>query len=229
MYHQVGDFKNIRTLKANYCHYKRFARQMAMLRLTRQCVIPMSEASRFLAGEGDYPDRCVAITFDDGYENFYHFAFPVLKKYNLPAMVYVVTGQLSGRSEWLKEDGHEPKALMSAEQIRDIYTNGIEIGSHSVTHPRLAGLDADECFNELRQSKHDLEELLAGAVIDHVCYPYGSFNDEVSRLAGKAGYRVGTTTVKGLALPDQNLLALSRKAVSFNDGMLKTWKNIHRL
>lgn len=228
MYHQVGDFRNIKTLKANYCHYKRFARQMLMLKLTGQHVIPMSEAPRFLSGGGEYPERCVAITFDDGYENFYQYAYPILKKYQFPAMVYIVSGELSGRSEWLKEDGHQPQPLMSREQIREVHANGIEIGSHSVTHPRLAQLDADVCLQELQQSKQDLEELL-GDTVDHICYPYGSFSEEVGQQAAKAGYRVGTTTVKGLALPDQNILSLPRKAVSFNDGVLKTWKNIHRL
>lgn len=228
MYHQVGDFKNIHTLKANYCHYKRFARQMAMLKLTGQHVIPMSEVPRFLAGEGDYPDRCVAITFDDGYENFYQYAYPVLKKYNLPAMVYVVSGQFSGSSEWLREDGHKPQALMSREQIREIHANGIEIGSHSVSHPRLAQLDTEACYHELRQSKNDLETLL-GDTVDHICYPYGSFSDMVEQQSRRAGYVVGTTTVKGLVLPAQNLLALPRKAVSFRDGVVKTWKNIHRM
>lgn len=225
MYHQIGEFKNIQTLKANYCHYKKFSRQMAMLKLTGQTVIPMSEAISFLEGDGYYPDHCVAITFDDGYENFYQYAYPVLKKYNFSAMVYIVTGELSGKAHWLKEENHEPGRLMSSDQIKEIYDNGVEIGSHSVTHPRLALLTEERCLNELAESKQSLENLL-NTEIDHICYPYGSCNTGVVSMARKAGYRTGTTTVKGLASPLHDALALPRKAVSINDSVFKVWKNL---
>lgn len=227
MYHQVGDFRNIKTLKANYCHYKKFARQMAMLKWTGQTVIPMTEAVSFLRGEGDYPDRCVAITFDDGYENFYQYAFPVLKKYGFSAMVYIVAGELSGSSYWLREDNHEPGKLMSEQQIKEIYSAGIEIGSHTMTHPRLATLSSEDCARELIKSKEILEELLDTG-IDHICYPYGSCDEKVIELSRAAGYRVGTTTVKGLAASGHDALALPRKAVSINDSVFKVWKNLRK-
>jgi len=227
MYHQVGDFNNIKTLKANYCHHRSFSRQMAMLKITGQTVIPMSKAVEFLKGEGDYPDRCVAITFDDGYENFYQYAYPVLMKYGFSAMVYVVSGEFSGSSGWLTEDNHKPSPLMSTQQILEIHRNGIEIGSHSVTHPRLANIDLEDCRIELQQSKDALEQLL-GCEVDHVCYPYGSCSKDVLQIASEVGYHVGTTTVKGVASAGHDALALPRKAVSVNDTTFKVWKNIFR-
>ncbi len=228
MYHQIGDFKQIKTLKANYCHYKKFSRQMAMLKWTRQTVIPMSKAIDFLQGKGNYPTRCVAITFDDGYENFFHYAFPILKKHKFSAMVYVVSGELSGQSHWVKDKGHKPAALMSLSQIKEVKKNNIEIGSHTVSHPKLATITLEACKKELKESKMVLEKLL-DQTIDHICYPYGSCNQNVIRAARELGYNVGTTTIKDLATAQHDALALPRKAVSINDSVFKVWKNLRKI
>ena len=96
----------------------------------------------FLAGQGTLPDRPVLITFDDGYVDNYTNAYPILKKYNLKATIFVVTGFLSKRKGYLTWD-----------QLREMEQNGIAIESHTVTHAPLPDLPDERIREELVESK----------------------------------------------------------------------------
>ena len=85
--------------------------------------ITPDELYNYLEGTGTLPDRPVLITFDDGYVDNYTHAYPILKKYNLKATIFVVTGFLSKRKGYLTWD-----------QLREMEKNGITIESHTVTH-----------------------------------------------------------------------------------------------
>lgn len=226
MYHQVGEFDNITRLKVNYCHVKRFRQQMAFLSRWGYNVISLTQAVRGLLGEVDLPDHSIVITFDDGYENFYQYAYPVLKKYNFPATVYVVAGELGGMSDWLAEGNMPAERLMNLDQIKTVQSGGIEIGSHAVHHYRLTQIAEEEMKGEINSSKEILEEKLQTSV-EHVCYPYGDHNKKVVEVARMAGYKSGVTTIKGAATNAHDALALPRKAISFRDNRYRFWRNLH--
>ena len=118
MYHQVGDFPPMKAHRSTYCHYKSFARQMAYLHWLGYKVIALEEALNGLFGGGTLPDRSVVLTFDDGYENFNEYAFPVLKRYGFPATVFLVSGLLGDKARWLEADGRLGARLMDVETIR---------------------------------------------------------------------------------------------------------------
>ena len=226
MYHQVGEFNEITRLKVNYCNVTRFEQQMSFLSRWGYSVISQGQAIRGLMGIEDIPPHSVVITFDDGYENFYQYAYPILQKYEFPAIVYVVAEELGGMSDWLAE-GHMPSArLMSLDQIRSIQEGGIEIGSHAAHHTRLTRLTGVEMKDEIVSSKIILEEQLQKPV-DHICYPYGDHNKEVVEIARLAGYVSGVTTIKGSATSEHDALALPRKAISFRDTRYRFWRNLH--
>ncbi|MCK4588019.1 MAG: polysaccharide deacetylase family protein [Gammaproteobacteria bacterium] len=226
MYHQVGEFKNITRLKVNYCQVTRFEQQMSFLSRWGYSVISLTQAIRGLMGTEEIPPHSVVITFDDGYENFYQYAYPILKKYGFPATVYVVAGELGGMSDWLAEGNMPAAQLMNLEQIRNIQQGGVEIGSHAVHHYRLTRLGDTEIKNEIESSKKILEEHLQKSV-DHVCYPYGDHNEKVVEVARLAGYISGVTTIKGSATSEHDALALPRKAISFRDNRYRFWRNLH--
>ncbi|MEN8176767.1 MAG: polysaccharide deacetylase family protein, partial [Pseudomonadota bacterium] len=173
MYHQVGYFLPMKAHRSTYCHYKRFAAQMAYLHRFGYAVLPFSQALKCLGGEQPIPPRAVTLTFDDGYENFFEYAYPVLQGYGYSAMVYLISGLVGKPSSWFQADGRDTPPLMSRERILQLRDQGIEFGAHSVSHVRLATLDAERMREEVFGCRHQLEQLLGGPVLDF-CYPYGS-------------------------------------------------------
>jgi peptidoglycan/xylan/chitin deacetylase (PgdA/CDA1 family) len=94
-------------------------------------------------------------------------------------------------------------------EAREMQANGIEIGSHTLTHPILTNIGDEQLRRELRDSRSRLEEALKRRV-DQFCYPNGDYDQRVSREVAQAGYRIAVTCVNGLNQRGENLLALRR-------------------
>lgn len=219
MYHQVGDFKNIRTHRPTYCHYKRFATQMAFLSMAGFNVISLREAVACLQGRQPIPEKAVVLTFDDGYANYYQYAAPVLQKYGFPSTVYLLSQLIGKKSYWLEKDDHPAADLMDKQMIRELQQAGVHFGSHGRTHPRLSRIEAELARNEIFSSKLELEDLL-GEAVDSFCYPYGDLNPAVTQMTRDAGYKTAVTCVRGAATPADDPWLLPRKAIGFGDNVL---------
>ena len=218
MYHQVGDFAPMRGHRSTYCHHRRFAAQMAYLHRFGYRVLGMDEVLRCLSGERPIPPRAVALTFDDGYENFYEYAYPALQRYGFPAIVYLIADLIGRDAEWFAADGRATPPLMTAERIRQLHKAGIDFGSHGLSHVKLAEVDRGRMREEIVHSKSRLEALLDEEV-RHFCYPYGSHDPDVVAAARSAGYASAVTCVRAAASPGMDLLALPRKAISYGDNL----------
>lgn len=121
----------------------------------------------------DYEQRLVAVTFDDGYEDVYTNAFPLLKKYEIKATLFMPTS-LIGEEGYLDED-----------QLRELQNSGyVDVESHTVSHEDLSRLSTDEIENEFRESKRTLEEIL-DKTVSVIAYPGGYVNSDVEEIAGK--------------------------------------------
>lgn len=156
------------------------------------------------------PSRPIVITFDDGYEDNYRYAFPILKKHNMIATIFVVAGTIGGINEFDYRQGRQPMNKMATwEQLKEMADYGISIESHTVTHPHMAGVSLEQARKELVESKKILEKGL-GRPVNYFCYPYGSYNQDVANLVGETGYKAAVTTVQGLASPDSNFYTLKR-------------------
>ncbi|WP_462321756.1 polysaccharide deacetylase family protein [Halochromatium sp.] len=225
MYHQVGCFKAMRAHRANYCDAGRFARQMAMLAYGGFNVMTLEQALAGLRGARPLPPRAVLLTFDDAYAGFLEHALPVLSRHRFPAVVYAISDWLGQRMRWAEPaPGRAEPALMSAGQLRGLREVGISVGSHGVSHRKLAELTPKEQALELTQSRAALEDLL-GEPVQDLCYPFGSFSQETVRLAADAGYRSAMTCLRGAASGSDHPLVLPRKAISFGDNLLGfAWK-----
>jgi len=220
MYHQVGEFAPMREHRANYCDHRRFAGQMAFLKGFGYQVLDLDQVLACVRGEQSIPPRAVALTFDDGYTNFVSHALPVLRHHGFPATVYAVSGRIGGQAQWFAEDsGRSVPALMGAAQLRAIQAAGITVGSHTVSHLKLAEAPPERQRRELTDSKACLEGML-GKEVKHLCYPYGSFDPDTLRAAAAAGYLSATTCLRGPALPGDHPLVLPRKAISFGDSLI---------
>jgi peptidoglycan/xylan/chitin deacetylase (PgdA/CDA1 family) len=221
-----------------------------------------------LDGKATLPDRPLIITFDDGYDDNYHHAFPVLRGLSIPATVFISTGYIGrGKPFWFDlvahiiyraasgsvalegldmtlrlEDDVESRRVATArvvgalkrvrdqqrltfldwleeryrevvnvedfrrsrpldwDQLREMSAAGIEIGSHTVSHPILSMLDDASLTRELVDSRHTLEHEL-GKPVSVLAYPVGGaqeFNDKVVEVAQATGYRLGVSYMQGV-------------------------------
>lgn len=124
----------------------------------------------------------VAITFDDGYMNFFDHALPVLTRFSFPATVFVVTAKGGGRNDWDQRGRPNPVLpLMDWPRIREAAAAGVTIGSHSHTH---APLTAQNAHAEIQQSCREIEDRL-GVRPQALAYPYGEADASVRKIAAE--------------------------------------------
>ena len=127
----------------------------------------------------------VWITFDDGRIDNYETAFPALMERGMRATFFVVT-------EWAL--GSRP-GYIPLSALNEMAAVGMEIGSHSLSHPRLARLPEPEMRREVSESKQRLEDAL-GVEVGSFCYPYGNSSDSVVAAVQSAGYRLAVSTIR---------------------------------
>jgi peptidoglycan/xylan/chitin deacetylase (PgdA/CDA1 family) len=126
---------------------------------------------------GALPPRAIILTFDDGKEDALRLVLPALRKRGMKATFFVITGEV-GRPGYLTWDG-----------VRELAAAGMEIGSHTVTHSRLADVSADGADSELRESRQQLQSQL-GSRVEALAYPFNSLRARTVRAAARAGYRI---------------------------------------
>ncbi len=129
------------------------------------------------------------LTFDDGYVDNYKFVFPILKKYNIKAVIFLIAGKI----------GIDPE-LMTWEQVYEMQNSGlVSFGSHGLTHANIRRMEASSAIKELKESKHILETKL-GHSISAFCYPLGAggTDERVRKLVFDAGYLFDFSTRRGL-------------------------------
>ncbi|MEO6093135.1 MAG: polysaccharide deacetylase family protein [Novosphingobium sp.] len=181
-----------------------FAAQMRALAESRVPVIAMDAVADHLA-RGNGP--AVAITFDDGFQDFADTAWPVLRRHGFPAMVYVPTEHIGGGEHWA--GGHDPaRRLMNWDTVRGLASEGVDFGNHSASHADLAALDRARVEAELDEATARIAEEL-GTPPRHAAPPYGRSTRQVrALLASRFATSVGTAL--GSAKRGDNLHDLPR-------------------
>ena len=173
---------------------ERFEAQM--LYLKRHNLRGVSVRELYLALNAGEATGLVGVTFDDGYEDFLGAAVPTLEKLGFSATVFVVAGMLGKENTWEHRSGPRPQLrLLGAGGVREVSERGMEIGSHSVTHPRLSGLDSETLIHEVGDSRQMLSEKV-NAPVEGFAYPYGDLDGPAVRSARGAGYVYAVATKK---------------------------------
>ncbi len=223
MYHQVGKFKVPKTHRSGYCDVGRFRTQMAWLKYAGYQVISLSDAYDALFGNRVLTRRSVVLSFDDGYENFADHALPIMTEFGYPSVLFAVSGLLGHRAEWLTGDREKP-LLLSGGRLRELRSSKVEIGSHTINHPRLSRLQPEQVWHEVADSKSALENVL-GEPVKFFAYPYGDYNPSVRDAVEKAGYLAALTCSRGPANTAPNAYEIPRKAISYGDSLMGfLWK-----
>lgn len=171
--------------------------------------------------------RYIMITVDDGYEDNYHLMLPLLKKYDFKAVVYAVTGEAFNRWDVEGVDKPDNKVpLMSVEQLKVMADSGhVEIGGHTLTHPKLSELGREQQQYEIEENKRQLEELI-GKSLFSFAYPYGDLSEETKQLAEQAGYPFSVATNSGPLAFHQDLQQIRRIAIFPRTDVFGLWRKI---
>ena len=188
-----------------------FEAQMRYLKENNYTAITPDELYSCLAGDTKLPENSVLITFDDGYEDNYLNAYPILKKYGFKATIFVITGFVDVYPDYL-----------TWEQIREMNENGIDIESHTLSHQSMTDLSDSELKAELVNSKRALEDRL-GHVIEYIAYPTGAYNLHIARLVQEAGYKAAFTIKYGNVDENSNVYALERVPVFHTENTNKSF------
>jgi peptidoglycan/xylan/chitin deacetylase (PgdA/CDA1 family)/GT2 family glycosyltransferase len=167
--------------------------------------------------EGERRSGHVVLTFDDGYSDFYSEAFPILQRFSLGAIVFVVVEQIGKSNDWDRKLKVRPRRLLTAVEIRELHRHGVAFASHSLTHPSLTLLSDKDLRREVFDSKSRLEDLL-GAEVTCFSYPFGQVDHRVRAAAAEAGYKIAMSDRGGLNFWEDPLL-MKRINVSEKDSL----------
>lgn len=204
LYHSVAENSLSATVRPS-----NFKKQLEYLYDKKFKVIKLTELAELIAGHRKIPPKTVCLTFDDGYRDNFLNVFPLLKKYNFPATIFISTA-LIGKKK-VMENGEIFKYL-SEEEIKQMSQSGLaEFGSHSHNHFKLSNLKSDQAEAELVASKKILAGLL-NQEISSLAYPVGRFNEEVENIAKKV-FKIICTVKKGRVSDADALWRLKRNSV----------------
>ncbi len=154
----------------------------------------------------------IIITFDDGEENLYQHAFPVLKRYSCSAMIFLVANYIGKRNYWDISILGKRSYHLNWDQILEMRKSGIMFGSHTMSHRNLTRIDVQGLEYELFESKRILEKYLGE--VDTISYPFNRINTTVLKKVAEAGYRYG------FGGEGQNDLTIKKEAVYITDNPL---------
>lgn len=207
MYHSVSPLKNKEdrlTVSPDT-----FDSQMRFLKKNKYNVVSLEEIAWLIRMKKKIPSKTIAITFDDGYKDNFRNAFPVLKKYNLKAGIFIIFNEV-GR---LRSDRLSWKEIMI---MRD--SGLIAFGSHTLGPEPLINIKSqDEVKRQIFESKKMLEEKLSRPVT-MFSYPEGRFSSKIRQFVIDAGYTLAVATSPGSKFPNDDVYLLKRLRISENAG-----------
>lgn len=192
-YHQVGEVdEEIYSVTAS-----QFEEQMKYLKENGYHAISLEDLFNSYTGKTALPEKPIVITFDDGYEDNYLTALPIMEQYGMSATVFVVPS-LIGTTDYL-----------SWQQVADMQKRRTEIGSHTMSHVGMNEINATEQRREAAESKAALERQIRTS-IQFFAYPYGQFSAGAQQILKETGYRGACTGLAGLNNENTDPYALKR-------------------
>lgn len=193
-----------------------FERHLEHLVRQRYTLLSLSQALEGLAARRLTGDRNVVVTLDDGFQDNYENALPILTRFKVPATVFLTVGYIgTGQLPTLTRTDFMPKPL-DWREVKAMQERGIEFGSHTITHPMLSHVSPDVARREIGESKRMLEDRL-GTAVPYFCYPRGDLNEAVKRIVREEGYRAACSTLPGLNRTGTDLFELRRTYISRRD------------
>lgn len=198
-----------------------FEEQMKYLYQHGYYTASLKDIEDFLYNKKKLPEKTVVITFDDGYESNYIYAYPILKKYGFRAVIFPIGNGIT-QSE---QPNKNPNTLtkLSYRQIREMAESGlIEFGNHTFDahdftdeKPLLLTMTGEEVLADF-EKVHELFHQLGLPQPKSIAYPFGKYSDIVIESAKQRGYNIGFTVKYGFVFQDSPPMALNRIIIPSN-------------
>jgi peptidoglycan/xylan/chitin deacetylase (PgdA/CDA1 family) len=205
MYHELGSPPAGAPYPELYVEPSEFRRQLAWLSGQGYQAVTLRDVWNHWHRGARLPARPIVISIDDAFRSTATVALPALRRLGWPAVLNLALHHLDVR--W----------GLWARDVRAMLASGWELASHTLTHPDLTTLGDDRLRREIEGSRRVLRARF-GVPVEFFCYPAGRFDARVATAVRDAGYLGATTTVPGLARPDE-AYTLRRVRVSRGDGV----------
>jgi len=158
----------------------------------------LKDVQDILEGNINYSTRSAILTFDDGYEDFYTDAFPLLKKYQIKSTIFIINNYI-GR-----------KGFLNKTQIKELVDSKlVEVGAHTLNHIYLKTVQEKIAKREITESKLELERMF-GISVKSFAYPFGAFDQQTLNLVKEATYSAAVSVIPGTLQNEDNIFYLSR-------------------
>jgi len=216
MYHHISDDARMEDIQSGVYKVpvKQFNEELACLQQGGYTTVTLDDLVAALYGEATLPMKSVILTFDDGFEDFYTHAYPLLRRYHFRATVYIITQRVG------------EKGYMTWDQLQELAASPfITLGAHTRTHKLLPELSPQNIREELAGSRSDLENPL-GIKVYHLAYPGGHYNDEVIKLARTTGFKTAVTVHFGVKERIDRFYEIPRVAIRGDTSLEKFIKDI---
>jgi peptidoglycan/xylan/chitin deacetylase (PgdA/CDA1 family) len=217
-YHNVAPPPRTTRFPNLYIDPKRLESQFQWLRRLGLRGVALREALPSIAAGAR--SKLVALTFDDGYQDVFEHAVPLLRKYGFTATCFAVSDTLGDHNRWDADFVGARKPVMTRDDLRRWIDAGFEVGSHSHTHARLPTLPPELASEEIASSRAILGAEL-GVAIENFSYPYGAVDARARDLVFAAGYRSACGTAPHAADSTDDVFCLPRFIVDGTHGTLR--------
>lgn len=221
MFHYVSHLQSD-LVDSNWMPTATFEADLQALKKAGYTTVTADKAERILTTKEKPSNKMVWLTFDDGSLTLYRDIFPLLKKYNMHATAFIVTGFV---------DNGQP-GIVNWQQIKEMKDSGlIDFGSHTVSHLDLGTLSTADATTQLSQSKAELDKQL-NQKTTMICYPAGGYNQQTLTIAKSLGYQYGfldpgrNGAVAGAASLANGLMTLPRFRMASTSGAAELMEDL---
>jgi len=188
--------------------------------------VSIDQLVKYMERAAPLPEKSIVLSFDDGYEGVYRYAYPVLKRYGFQGVLFLVTSKMGDQSGDMPHLTWPQIAEMDRSNVIRAEVHAckmhIKLGKRLDEESRLNKKPAD-ILQDLAQAKRDISAHTRRAV-DFIAWPYGDYNRQLVKLASGLGYKAMVSTEYGLNRPGDNIRDIKRLRMSSGYDNLKRFQ-----
>jgi peptidoglycan/xylan/chitin deacetylase (PgdA/CDA1 family) len=212
LYHSVSDHSSPRFRRWTIGP-ERFTSHMSHLASAGYEPVTVSEYAGWLRGEREIHGPAVVITFDDGFADFGTAALPIMQEHGMRSTLYLTTGYVGGRSEWLETEGEGERRMLDWPGVQAAAQAGVELGAHGHSHRQFDTLPTAEAAADLERSRL-LIEANTGGDVPTAAYPHGYSTPALRRAAEAMGFAAVCGVKHAMSGRDDDRFSLARVIVA---------------
>lgn len=205
MYHSIGENAAFFTVRP-----ENFRWQMNYLKENGYQTVFLAKLASWLSSKSPLSAKTVVLTFDDGYQDIYNNAFPVLREHGLKATTFLATDFIGGV---MNNRNNAPLEMLSWQQIEEMHQSGlVDFQPHSSGHYDLDRVALDEAERQILRSRELIESKLNKSC-KFFAYPRGKYNPKLMGVIKRNGFEAALTVKEGIVMANQDLFELRRNSI----------------